>query len=155
MRLHALTGSTPRRRLLLTRRAVVELGLFAGIFALLAGIAALAVDGATRRSLRVDVLTARRAEPGETLPVTVSARDARGVPSRLEVDLGDGHRRVINRPGRSCSASSQADTELFDLEHAFEQSGVYTVRATVTSTGCGPPERTTGLWTITVKPLRR
>lgn len=154
MRLHALIGSRPRHRARLTRRAVVELGLFAGIVALLVAIAALAVDGAARRSLRVDVLTARRAEPGETLPVTVSARDARGIPSRVEVDLGDGHRRVINRPTRPCSAS-QADTELFDLEHAFEKSGIYTVRATVTSTGCGPPERTTGIWTITVKPLRR
>lgn len=143
-----------RRRLPLTRRAFVELGMFAVMAFLLCGIAVLANDGANRRSLRVDVLTARRAEPGEVLPITVSARDDRGAPGRVVVDLGDGHREVVNTAEVPC-ASTAPRSQSFDLRHAFEQSGVYTVRATVTSAGCGPPERKTALWTITVKPPRQ
>lgn len=147
-----LDAQTRRRRL--TRHALVELGLFAGMVVLLAAMAAVAAEGATRRGLRVDVLTARRAEPGEVLPITVSARDDGGVPSRVTVDLGDGHREVITPAATAC-ASSEPQTRSFDLEHAFENSGVYTVRARVTSEGCGRGESKTAIWTVTVKPQRR
>ena len=138
----------------MTRRAAIELGLLACILALLTLIVVVAADGASRRTLRVDVLSARRAEPGELLTITISTRDNSGIPARVDVDMGDGHREVIEPDLRPCS-DSEPRSESFDLEHSFPTPGVYTVRATVTSEGCGPRERKTAIRTIVVKPLPR
>ena len=136
------------------RQAAIGLGF---LTAVLIGITALSYNGAKSRTLRADVLSARRAEPGETVAVTISARDNFGTVSRVLVDFGDGHNaKPVNvDPATNCR-SEFARTETFDFEHTYERRGVFTVRSRVRSEGCGaPPEERTAIRTIDVKPLRR
>ena len=136
------------------RQAVIGLGFLTMV---LVGITLLAYNGAKSRTLRADVLSTRRAEPGELVAVTVSARDNFGTVSRVLVDFGDGHSAdpVNVEPGANCR-SEFARTESFDFEHAYERRGVFTVRSRVRTEGCGAaPEERTAIRTIDVKPLRR
>lgn len=115
----------------------------------LAAIVLVAMRGANNSPLRVDVLSARRAEPGEELTVTVSARSAKGCPRSVAVDFGDGTDPVTRElPDGDCDTPV---SQSFDFPKTFETKGLYTVEATVrTSAG----ELDTAIRTINVKPLR-
>ena len=130
---------------------------FATILALLAGIAVLAARGNDERGLRADVLSTRRAEPGELVDITISARDTFGAVKRIEVDFGDGNSAEprVKDPGADCR-SDFARTEKFDYQHTYTGRGPFTVRATVVTGGCGAKDETVeAIRTIDVKPLRR
>lgn len=137
------------------RQAIVGLGLIAIV---LVAIVVVATRGASDRGLRADVLSTRRAEPGETVTVTVSTRDTFGVVTHVSVDFGDGETtQAVDRevPASECR-SEFAKSASFDLDHAYADRGVFTVRATVRSAGCGAPaEEVVAVRTIEVKPLRR
>jgi len=131
------------------------LGL-AALTVILVGIVVISSTGAQSRTLRADVLSTRRAEPGEPVAVTISTRDTLGSVSGLTVDFGDGHSvdRGSDEPPTCESAGARVGT--FDFEHTYSSEGVFTVRARVRSEGCGaPPEERTAVRTIVVKPLRR
>ena len=137
-----------------TRQAVIGLGAMAIVLAV---IVILALRGADERGLRVDVLSTRRAEPGEQVDVTISVRDNFGFVKRVEVDFGDGNRAepVVQDPSGECRTDF-ARTENFDFTHVYEGRAPYTVKATVTSGGCGSEdEKVEAIRTIDVKPLRR
>jgi len=136
-----------------SKQAIVGLTAMA-VF--LAGVAFIASRGNSNRGLRAQVLSTRRAEPGDTVPITVTATDTFGAVKRIEVDFGDGHEtEVIERdPGPNCR-SDFARAERFDLERTYEGQGVVNVRARVTTGGCGAPDETVeAVRTITIKPLR-
>ena len=136
-----------------TKQAVFGLGALALVLVV---IVVLAMGGATRRQLRADVLSTRRAEPGDAVLVTISTRDTFGVVTQVDVDFGDGiSAEPLRREVAGC-ASEFAKSASFDFDHTYERDGVFTVRATVVSEGCGAPrESTTAIRTIEVKPLRR
>lgn len=137
-----------------TKQAVAGLGV---MVALLAGIAFLAMRGNAERGLRADVLSTRRAEPGEAVAVRISARDTLGGVERVEVDFGDGTDPVVEEhdPEVGCG-SDFGRTETYDFDHTYVDRGVFTVRATVTSSGCDAAvEEVVAVRTIEVKPLRR
>lgn len=129
-----------------------------GVLALfLVVVSVVAARGNDERGLRADVLSTRRAEPGDTIDITVSARDTFGAVTRVEVDFGDGSAPEVREgnPGANCR-SEFARTELFDYRHTYKGQGVVTVRATVTTAGCGAPtEQVEAIRTIDIKPLRR
>lgn len=127
----------------------------AAIAAVLVAIAVLASAGNARRGLRADILSARRAEPGVEVMITVSTRDTRGVVTGVEVDFGDG--TPPGRAGRpNCDGvAAGPSTEIFDFPHRYDFQGVATVTATVTS-GCSDRlEQVEVIRTIQIKPLRR
>ena len=136
------------------RQAVVGLGF---LTAVLIGITTLSYNGAKSRTLRADVLSTRRAEPGENVAVRISARDNFGTVTRVTVDFGDGHRADPLTVDAATECGSEfARTETFDFDHTYERRGVFTVRSTVRTEGCGAPrEERTAIRTIDVKPLRR
>ena len=128
----------------------------AALTAILVGIVVISSMGAKSRTLRADVLSARRAEPGEAVAVTISTRDTLGGVTGVTVDFGDGHSvdRRADEPPSCQSAAARVGT--FDFEHTYTFEGVFTVRARVRSEGCGArPEERTAIRTIVVKPLRR
>lgn len=134
------------------KQAVVGL---AAISAVLVAIAVLASAGNARRGLRADILSARRAEPGVEVMITVSARDTRGVVTRVEIDFGDG--TPPGRVGREdCTgAAAGPSSENFDFPHRYDFQGAATVTAVVTS-GCSDRrEQVEVIRTIQIKPLRR
>ena len=136
-----------------TRQAVVGLGILAAV---LVAIAVIATVGAGERELRADVLSTRRSEPGELVVVTISTRDSFGVVTAVDVDFGDGTKAAPVRREVAACASEFAKSASFDFDHTYERRGVFTVRATVTSEGCGATrEQVTAIRTIDVKPLRR
>ena len=123
---------------------------------MLSAVVITARHGAASRTLRVDVLSARRAEPGETIAIAISARDNSGTPTAAEVDFGDGHRSTSEIPAGTACKPTDARSEKFDFEHTYETAGVYTIKSVVTSGGCGAgTERTSAIRTIEVKALRR
>lgn len=135
------------------KQAIVGLGT---IVVVLVGIAILAAQGNDERGLRAQVLSTRRAEPGDTVPITVTANDTFGAVKRIEVDFGDGKDpEVIERdPGGDCR-SDFARAETFDLERTYTGEGVVNVVATVTSGGCGATDETVeAIRTIEIKPVR-
>lgn len=136
-----------------SRQAVIGLGAIALV---LVGIVVLSSAGASDHGLRADVLSTRRAEPGDTVVITVSARDDFGAVKRVELDFGDGRTAdVIEREPTACR-SDFARTESFDYERTYPGQGVLTVRARVTSGGCGAPDETVeAIRTIDIRPLRR
>ena len=135
-----------------SKQAIIGLGLLA---ALLVTIAGLAMRGAGDRGLRADVLSTRRAEPGEQVEITVSVRDNLGAVKRVDLDFGDGNVAPPLEVDPACQ-SDFAHTETFDYTHTYERRGPFTVRATVVSGGCGAEdEEVDAIRTIDVKPLRR
>ena len=115
----------------------------------LTAIVVVAIRGANNSPLRVDVLSARRAEPGEALTVTVSARSAKGCPRSVEVDFGDGT-DPVTRAVRTPDCETPI-AQSFDFPKTFDTTGLYTVEATVRTTA---GELDTAVRTINVKPLR-
>ena len=133
------------------RQAVVGLGAIAVV---LVAVAVLASVSNSRKGLRVDVLSARRAEPGDPLAVTVSVRDTAGVLTGLVVDFGDGSpARRVSRTD-CLGAAGGPSTESVDFDHAYP-AGVYTIRARAT-TGCTDRSETAeAIRTVRIKQLRR
>lgn len=136
------------------KQAMIGLGV---MLVVLVGIALLSARGNDERGLRADVLSTRRAEPGETIDIRISARDTFGAVTKVEVDFGDDTDvEVVERDPTADCRSDFARTEEFDFRHAYEGRAPFTVRATVTSGGCGAePEEVVAVRTIDVKPLRR
>ncbi|MBW3614337.1 MAG: hypothetical protein KY439_03390 [Actinobacteria bacterium] len=138
----------------MSRSAKQAVAGLAAIAVALVVIAALAISGNSRRGLRADILSARRAEPGAEVAITVSARDTRGVVTGVEVDFGDGTNPArVERP--DCAAAAVPSAETFDFTHRYEFRGVATIRAVVTS-GCTDRRETVeAVRTIQIKPVRR
>lgn len=135
------------------KQALIGLG---ALTLLLVGIVVVSLTGNDERGLRAQVLSTRRAEPGETVDITVNANDTFGAVKRVEVDFGDGHdNEVVEQdPGEECR-SDFARAETFDFSRTYVGEGVVTVKATVTTGGCGAQEETVeAVRTITIKPLR-
>jgi hypothetical protein len=120
----------------------------------MAGIAVIAARANAANGLRVDVLSARRAEPGQPIDVTVSIRDTKGTIRSIRVDYGDGSvdaPKVFSHP--SCAGPLSQPME---FTHAFEFIGVSTIAARVTTGGCGAKSETVdAIRTIEIRPLRR
>ena len=138
------------------KQAIIGLGAMA-LF--LVVVVLISSQGAADRELRADVLSTRRAEPGETVDITISTRDRFGIVTSVEVDFGDGTPKASDKQvatAQDCR-SEFARSDSFDFRHAYDGfTGPVTVRATVVSGGCGAPvERVTAVRTIDVKPLRR
>jgi hypothetical protein len=132
---------------------VVGLACFAIV---LVAIAALSARANRVHGLRVDVLSARRAEPGHEIKVTVSVRDTKGALRAVEVDFGDGRVDTPDVGGGQGEACAEPFTGSVDFVHAFDFAGVTTVTARVTTGGCGAdPETVEAIRTIEVRPLRR
>ena len=137
-----------------TKQALIGFG---AILVVLVAVVLIAMSGARERGLRADVLSTRRAQPGEAVDITISVRDNYGAVKRVEVDFGDGRSAdpVVRDPSAACR-SEFADTESFDFSHTYTGQGVVTVRATVISGGCGAKdERVEAIRSIDIKPLRR
>ena len=132
--------------------ALKQFGVVAAVVGVvLGGIAVIAMNGNRQSPLRVDVLSARRAEPGEQVAITISARSNKGCPSSVVVDFGDGSDRADRAVDRAAPCETPI-AQSFDFPHVYSASGVFTVEATVTSTA---GETDTAVRTIKVKPLRR
>lgn len=135
-----------------SKQAVVGLTALALV---LVAIAVISIRGSDERGLRAQVLSTRRAEPGETVAITVTAADTFGAVKRIEIDFGDGHEGevIVRDPGASCR-SDFARAETFDLSRTYTGQGVVNVRAKVTSGGCGAQDETVeAVRTIDIKPL--
>ena len=133
------------------RQAIIGLGSLTVILVL---VVLVALSSSRRGGLRADVLSPRRAEPAEAITITVSARDASGCVRAVVVDFGDGTDPENVRGDGSCPPGPS--TRLFDFDHAYATTGVYTVEAEVTSGGTGTSsERAEAIRTIEVKPVRR
>jgi hypothetical protein len=128
----------------------VGLGTFAVVLFV---IAALAANANRSHGLRVDVLSARRTEPGTAETFTVSVRDTKGAVRAVRIDFGDG--RVEDLPvGRPACVAPLSRT--FDVEHAFDFTGYSTVAAVVETGDCGAAtERAEAIRTVQVKTVRR
>lgn len=139
-----------------SKQAIIGLGAIAAVLVIIVLISS---RGAADRELRADVLSTRRAEPGETVDITISTRDRFGVVTLVEVDFGDDTPKAVNkRPVTASDCRSEfARADNFDFRHTYDGFiGPVTVRAVVVSGGCGAPEeRVTAIRTIDVKPLRR
>lgn len=132
-----------------TRQAAVLFGLMVVV---LGAIATIAIYNNRHTGLRVVILSAQRALPGETITITVSARDTDGGIQAVDVAFDDGHTAHAGRTGTCHHGPS---TNSFDFRHAYPEKANYTVKATVLSGGCGArTERATNLRTIEVKPLQ-
>lgn len=139
-----------------SKQAIVGLSAIALVLVVIVLISS---RGAADRELRADVLSTRRAEPGETVDITVSTRDRFGIVTSVEVDFGDGTPVVADKQAVTAAdcRSEFARADSFDFRHTYEGiEGPVTVRAKVVSGGCGAPTETvTAIRTIVVKPLRR
>ena len=133
-----------------SKQALVGLGSLAAVLLI---ISFLAASGNRVKGLRADVLSARRAEPGDPVDVTVSVRDTKGRVTSVVVDFGDGRVETLDVTGEPCGAPL---TRAFDLSHRFDFTGYTTVVAKVETGGCGSkPERVEAVRTIQIKPVRR
>ena len=133
-----------------SKQALIGLG---GLAALLVGIAVLAANGNEAQGLRADVLSARRTEPNQTEPFTISVRDTAGRVESVHVDFGDGREEDVPIGDQSCAKPL---TATFDLEHAFDFTGFSTVVAKVVTGGCGAErESVEAVRTIEVRTVRR
>jgi hypothetical protein len=130
------------------KQAAVGLAAIALVLFVIAGDAAMS----NRRGLRATVLSAHRAEPGETVTVTVSARDTDGSVQHVHVDFGDDTTSDVDRAGTCHKGPTTAS---FDFQHAYRDTADFTVKADVTSGGChARTERTSTVRGISVKPLK-
>lgn len=103
--------------------------------------------------LRVQVLSARRTEPGTTEKFSVSVADTKGRVVRVKVDFGDGTVEDVPLEGETCGTPLVRE---YVLEHAFQFTGFSTVAATVETEGCGgDPERVEAIRTVEIRKLRR
>lgn len=103
--------------------------------------------------LRVQVLSARRTEPGTTEKFSVTVADTKGKVVRVKVDFGDGTIEDVPLDGETCGTPLVRE---YVLEHAFQFTGFSTVAATVETDGCGSdPERVEAIRTIEVRKVRR
>jgi len=133
-----------------TKQALIGLGFFAVV---LVGIAIVASSANSERGLRVDVLSARRAEPGDVMDVTVSIRDTRGALRSVRVDFGDGK---VDRPALGPQTCQTPLSTEVTTSHAFEFTGYSTITAEVVTGGCdGGTERVSAIRTVEIKPIRR
>jgi hypothetical protein len=133
-----------------TRQALIGLGAIAVV---LVAIAVTAAFGNRAQGLRVDVLSARRTEPGTTETFSVSVRDTAGKVQSIELDFGDGRTEALDVPDAACQSPMSAS---YDIDHAFDFTGFSTVVAEVVTGGCGAPtERVEAIRTIEVKTVRR
>jgi hypothetical protein len=127
--------------------------LLASFVAVLATIVVISSRSNHDIGLRVQVLSARRTEPGATEKFTVSIRDTKGKVTRVRVDFDDGRVEDVPLTGESCGTPLVRE---YTLEHAFEFTGYSTVSATVETSGCGAdPERVEAIRTVEVRKVRR
>ena len=133
------------------RQAAILLGAIALVLIV---ISVIAMFGNTRPGARADILGPRRSEPGERVDYRVSVRDTEGVVQRVVLDFGDGARRVVTSTDeRDCGGPAARDVE---IPYTYEQQGVFTARAEVTTGGCGAPTETVhAVRTIRVRSLRQ
>ena len=130
------------------KQAMIGLAAMALVLLGIAGDAAMN----NRHGLRATVLSARAALPGETVTITVSARDTDGSVQHVHIDFGDDTSSDIDRGG-ACHKGASAQS--FDFRHAYRDRADYTVEADVTSGGCSArTERASTLRGISVKPLQ-
>jgi hypothetical protein len=133
-----------------SRQALVGLGALAVILVV---IAVLAAHGNGVVGLRVDVLSARRTEPGTIETFTISVRDTEGRVQSVHVDFGDGQATDVPVDPQGCVKPLSTK---FDVEHAFDFTGFSTVTARVATGGCGGKrESVEAIRTIEVRKVRR
>jgi hypothetical protein len=133
-----------------SKQALIGLGAIAAVLVV---IAVLAANGNKAQGLRVDVLSARRTEPNQTEPFTISVRDTAGRVQSVHVDFGDGRQEDVPVGDQPCAKPL---TTTFDLEHAFDFTGFSTVVAKVVTGGCGAErESVEAIRTIEVRTVRR
>ncbi|HUP85078.1 MAG TPA: hypothetical protein VM143_05360 [Acidimicrobiales bacterium] len=133
-----------------SRQALIGLG---GMAVVLFAIAFLAAGANHRQGLRVDVLSARRTEPGTVETFTISVRDTSGKVRSVSVDFGDGPVERLDVADQRCV---EPMTRTFDATHAYEFTGYSTVEATVVTGGCGSKtEKVQAIRTIQIRPVRR
>jgi hypothetical protein len=133
-----------------SKQALIGLGALAVV---LVGIAVLAAHGNGAVGLRVDVLSARRTEPGTTETFTISVRDTAGRVQSVHVDFGDGQATDLPVDERSCVKPLSTK---FDVGHAFGFTGFSSVTAKVATGGCGAKRETVeAIRTIEVRKVRR
>ena len=133
-----------------TKQALIGLGAIAVVLVV---IAVIAIQGNNAQGLRAQVLSTRRAEPGEKVDITVAASDSSGVVTRVEVDFGDGN-SAVSRDRRLECPTELAYTDRFDFSHTYTERGTFTVRALVVSGECSAQvEQVEAVRTIDVKPL--
>jgi hypothetical protein len=132
------------------RQTAVLLGAIAVVLGIISGIAIL---GNTRPGARADLLSPRRAEPGELVEFRVSVRDTEGAVGAVAIDFGDGnveHLEITAAP--ECGGPTTQD---FEVAHTYNRAGVFTARATVRTGGCGASSETAeAVRTVSVRPLR-
>lgn len=135
-----------------SRQTLVGLG---GLAVVLVLIATVSMVSNRETGLRSQIVSPRRAEPGDEVAITVTASDNAGVVRRVAVDFGDGligHQDAV----AACPPEGRGTSVSRRFDHVYATEGVYTVEATVRSGGCGAETETdVALRTITVKPLRR
>src|SRR3954452_2994052 len=114
-----------------SKQALIGLGAIAIV---LVGIAVLAAHGNGVVGLRVDILSARRTEPGTTETFTISVRDTQGRVQSVHVDFGDGQATDLPVEQQPCVKPLATK---FDVDHAFGFTGFSSVTARVATGGCG------------------
>ena len=133
-----------------SKQALIGLSAIAAV---LVGIAVLAANGNQAQGLRVDVLSARRTEPNQTEPFTISVRDTEGRVESVHIDFGDETQMDLPVGDQPCAKPLTAK---FDVEHAFDFTGFSTVIAKVVTGGCGAQrESVEAIRTIEVRTVRR
>jgi hypothetical protein len=133
-----------------SKQALIGLGAIAAVLVV---IAVLAANGNHAQGLRADVLSARRTEPNQTEPFTISVRDTAGRVQSVKIDFGDGTVQDVPVEDQACAKPL---TARFDVEHAFDFTGFSTVVAEVVTGGCGAErESVEAVRTIEVRTVRR
>lgn len=134
-----------------SKQALIGLGAIAAV---LVAIALVAAGAASKHGLRADVLSQRRAEPGEEVPITVSIRDTAGSVRSVQIDYGDGASET--HPVAPDAPCREPMTEAVDFKHTYAVESTVTVEAKVTTGGCGAKAETVGaIRSIQIKPVRR
>ncbi len=133
-----------------SRQTIVGLG---GILIVLLVIAGLASTANRNKGLRADVLSARRGEPGQPVPFTISVRDTKGRVTGVEVDFGDGRVETVELANERCGSPLNRN---FEFTHSFDFTGYTTVAARVRTGGCGAKaENVEAIRTLQIKDVRR
>lgn len=133
-----------------SKQTIVLLGTFALV---LITIAVISSRSNSTVGLRVQVLSARRTEPGTIEKFSVSVRDTKGKVTRVRVDFGDGKVENVPLTGETCGVPLVRE---YTLDHAFAFTGFSTVAATVETSGCGAdPERVEAIRTLEVRKVQR
>jgi hypothetical protein len=133
-----------------SRQALIGLGALAVVLGV---IAFLAANASNDVGLRVQVLSARRTEPGTREPFTITVNDTKGAVKSVRVDFGDG--RVEDLPVEEQPCTEPLIRQ-FTVEHAFDFTGFSTVSAKVETDGCGDgPEKVEAIRTVEIREVRR